>query len=38
MYEDFSMTDIFNNHFGLLRFIFRNKTLETTNHWLMGYH
>ena len=32
------LTVIFTNHVGLLRHIFSNQTLETTNHWLRGYH
>lgn len=33
----FPMTDIFTNHVELLRLIFSNQTLETTDHWLKGY-
>ena len=31
------MTDIFTNYVELLRLIFSNQTLETTDHWLKGY-
>ena len=38
MNETTYLTVIFTNHVGLLRHIFSNQTLETTNHWLRGYH
>ena len=31
------MTKIFTNHFGLLRLIFANQMLKSTNHCLSGY-
>ena len=33
----FSMTEILTNRAGIVRFIFSNQTLETTNRWLTGY-
>ena len=33
----FSMTEIFTNRVRIVRLIFSNQTLETTNHWLTGY-
>ena len=33
----FSMTEIFTNRVGIVRLIFSNQTLETTNLWLTGY-
>ena len=33
----FSMTEIFTNRVGIVRLIFSNQTLETTNRWLTGY-
>ena len=38
MNETTYLTVICTNHVGLLRHIFSNQTLETTNHWLRGYH
>ena len=33
----FSMTEILTNRVGIVRLIFSNQTLETTNRWLTGY-
>ena len=33
-----NLTEIFTNCVGLLRQMFCNQPLETTNHWLKGYH
>ena len=33
----FSETEIFTNRAGIVRLIFSNQTLETTNRWLTGY-
>ena len=33
----FSMTEILTNRVAIVRLIFINQTLETTNRWLTGY-
>ena len=33
----FSITEMFTNRVGIVRLIFSNQMLETTNGWLTGY-